>query len=140
MANKTDPWEQVRHLTLDQLITRVKLAGSNFELNGYTTPENYAFRFMLAIGKPGNQLAIELMKKLHDEFTERTRSMQADANPNLKRPEASALADAMRAQLDLWYSGKATRAEVESFIRFGNLTEEQAQKLGLTTMFGGTTA
>ncbi len=86
-----DPWEQIRHLTLDQIVTRVKLASSasslsNLQLNGYTTPEGYPFELVLFIGKPGNEAAMDLMKKLKAELMERARTVEAAANPNLRRP------------------------------------------------------
>jgi len=144
-ASSTDPWEAVRHLTLDQLITRVKLAGGalpNFQLHGYTTPEHFLFRLMLFIGKPGNEVAMELASKLTTDFTERARAMVAESNPNLKRPKPgsgknpSELADQMQAKLDAWYAGEMTRMEIESFVRFGNLTEEEKTKLNLITVGG----
>ena len=49
----------------------------------------------------------------------------------------SAIADKMKEMLDLWYSGQCTRLEVEQFIKYGNLTEEQKKTLGLITFGGG---
>ena len=51
----------------------------------------------------------------------------------------SDIADKMKEKLDLWYSGQITRLEVEQFIKYGNLTEEQKKTLGLIT-FGSSCA
>jgi hypothetical protein len=35
----SDPWDEIRHATLDQIVTAVKLRGSASMLRGLTTPE-----------------------------------------------------------------------------------------------------
>lgn len=51
-----------------------------------------------------------------------------------ERFNGSKLADAMKEKLDRWYAGELNMAEIELFIRYGNLTEEESAKLGLFTM------
>lgn len=54
-------WERIRHMTLDQIVTAVKLSGSAGKLHGFTTPEGYPFRLMVAVGVPGSERVIEIV-------------------------------------------------------------------------------
>lgn len=63
-----DAWEQIRHMTLDQIVTRVKLYGSGGQLHGFTTPEGWPFRLVVAVGGPGNERAIELCDELKEKM------------------------------------------------------------------------
>jgi hypothetical protein len=45
-----EDWERLRHMTVDQLVTATKLAGSSSSLSGTTTPEGYPFRIIVAVG------------------------------------------------------------------------------------------
>lgn len=82
----SDPWEAIRHLTIDQLVTQVKLAGSSFLLCGNTTPENWPFRMILVIGKPGNEGALLLIEKIREEFARRAPTHEA-TNPRNRSNE-----------------------------------------------------
>ena len=64
-----DPWETIRYMTMDQLVTYAKLNGSAFVLNGFTTPERWPFTIVIAIGAPGNEAVPELAKKFHAELS-----------------------------------------------------------------------
>lgn len=84
MTDAPDPWEQLRHLTLDQLVTQTKLSGSALTFNGHTTPENWPFAVVVAVGKPGNERAVEFAR----QFFLRIRAAGAPAherqNPNME--------------------------------------------------------
>lgn len=58
-----DAWERLRQLTLDQLVTFVKLNGSALLEEGFTTPEGWPFAVVVAVGKPGDERAVELAKE-----------------------------------------------------------------------------
>lgn len=45
----------------------------------------------------------------------------------------SPLADAMQEKLNRWYAGELPRMEIESFIRYGNLNDNERARLGLIT-------
>lgn len=60
----------LKTLTADQLITGVKLSGSSAVINGHTTPEKWPFVIIIAIGKPGNEGAMECAQ----EFTRKLAS------------------------------------------------------------------
>jgi hypothetical protein len=80
-----DAWEQIRHLTLDQLVTQTKLRNaSSALLNGFTTPEKWPFILVIAIGGPGNELAVDAAKTFHDTLKDRARWSYASANPDPK--------------------------------------------------------
>lgn len=59
----TDPWEAIRHATMDQLVTQAKLAGSALQLNGFTTPEGWPFVVVIAVAAAGNEKAVELAQE-----------------------------------------------------------------------------
>lgn len=65
----TDPWEQIRWVTLDSLVTQVKLQGSAAQVNGHTTPEGYPFTVVVAVAKPGNEKAVELANEFHQKMS-----------------------------------------------------------------------
>lgn len=83
MAGPEDPWERIRHLTVDQLITEVKLAGgSACALHGNTTPEGYPFAFFLAVGTTeGNMFAVDLVQRCEATLDARAGWAQKDSNP-----------------------------------------------------------
>lgn len=60
---KRDPWEDIRHATMDQLVTKAKLSGSGMALNGFTTPEGWPFTVLIAIGSPGNELGLDHVRE-----------------------------------------------------------------------------
>jgi hypothetical protein len=76
-----DPWEQVRFLTADQLVTWTKLNGSAFALNGNTTPEGWPFVVVIAVAKPGNERAVELAQEFHRKLTEAGAPVRRTENP-----------------------------------------------------------
>lgn len=78
---ESDPWEAIRHVTIDQVVTRVKLEGSAFQLYGHTKPEGWPFVVVVAIGKPGNERAVELAQKFHEGLTTAGASLRAAKNP-----------------------------------------------------------
>lgn len=79
MANN-DAWEQIRHLTLDQLVTQTKLMGASAaQLNGVTTPEKWPFVLVITIGGPGNELALDAAQAFHDMLRGRARWSYATA-------------------------------------------------------------
>lgn len=61
----SDPWEALRHLTVDQVVTQTKLSGSAMQFNGFTTPERWPFTMVVAVAKPGNEAAVDLAKEFH---------------------------------------------------------------------------
>lgn len=63
-----DPWEALRHRTLDQFVTAVKLSGSVGSVNGFTTPEGWPFVVVVAVAAPGNEAVIPLILKLHRDL------------------------------------------------------------------------
>lgn len=65
----------LKTMTADQLITGVKLSGSTAIIKGHTTPEKWPFVIIIAIGKPGNEGAMECAQ----EFTQKI----ATKAPNL---------------------------------------------------------
>lgn len=82
---KRAAWEKIRHLTLDQFVTQVKLThGSAFMLDGYTTPEGWPWVFVLAIARPGNEAAVELAKKFHDEMIARAKWNASGQHPDVR--------------------------------------------------------
>ncbi len=80
-----DPWEQVRHLTLDEIVTRTKLSkASAFQLNGFTTPEKFPFTLVVAIGStPGNKKAIELATEFKDKMIALAKWAHEAQNPKV---------------------------------------------------------
>jgi len=63
-----DAWEAIRFMTLDELVTRTKLAGSSAMLWGKTTPEGYPFVVVVAIGAPGNEQVIEFAREYNEKM------------------------------------------------------------------------
>jgi hypothetical protein len=65
-----DAWEQVRHLTLDEIVTRTKLSNASaFQLNGFTTPEKFPFTVVVALGATvSDKQAIELATEFKDKM------------------------------------------------------------------------
>lgn len=78
---KRDPWEDIRHATVDQLITKAKLSGSGFALNGHTTPEGWPFTVLLAVGSPGNELALEFAREACAKLAAAASGTQYRFNP-----------------------------------------------------------
>jgi hypothetical protein len=66
----TDPWERLRHMTIDQLVTATKLSGSVTQANGWTTPEGWPFMVMAVVAKPGNERVLELAGEFHQKVSE----------------------------------------------------------------------
>jgi hypothetical protein len=64
-AAMSDAWEALRWLTLDELVTKVKLAGSAACVHGATTPEGYPFVIVVAVAAPGNERAVELAREFN---------------------------------------------------------------------------
>lgn len=58
-----DAWEALRWLTLDELVSKVKLSGSAIGVDGTTTPEGWPFYVVVAVAAPGNERAVELAKE-----------------------------------------------------------------------------
>jgi hypothetical protein len=84
-AAPSDPWEAVRHLTLDQLVTRTKLSNASaLRLNGFTTPEKWPFVVVIAIGGPGNEAAIELANEFNAQMLARVKWSEERTNPSVK--------------------------------------------------------
>lgn len=61
---KDKPWERLRFVTIDQLVTGVKLSGNSAtSVFGNTTPEGYPFALLLAVGSTHDNLkGIEIIK------------------------------------------------------------------------------
>lgn len=78
-----DPWEAVRHMTLDQLVTYTKLNGSAFALRGFTTPEGYRFTILLAVGSPGNERGVNFITEVEKRFAREASWGTGATNPNL---------------------------------------------------------
>lgn len=80
----TDPWENVRFATMDQLITTTKMEGSCAGIHGYTTPECWPYFVVVAVGSPGNEKVIELAK----EFFQKVQAAEgSSANALQREPE-----------------------------------------------------
>ena len=67
-----DPWEQIRHMTVDQLVTQTKLGGSCLSLNGFTTPERHPLVVIVAVGKPGNEAVVQYAQEFHEKLNARS--------------------------------------------------------------------
>jgi hypothetical protein len=79
----TDAWDQVRFETFDELVTWVKLNGSCLQLNAYTTPEGWPVSVLIAVGKPGNERVIEIVKEAGLAIHQAGASVQAAVNDAL---------------------------------------------------------
>lgn len=66
-------WEQLRRMTLEELVMFVKLNGSAFLQNGVTFPEGYDFVVVVAVASPGNEAAMQFASEFHAKMTEATR-------------------------------------------------------------------
>lgn len=60
MSATEDPWEKLRHITLDQLVTSTKLQGSATTITGWTTPEGWPYVLAAVVVKPGNEAVLAL--------------------------------------------------------------------------------
>lgn len=76
-----DAWEQLRHLTLDQLVTYVKLNGSALLQDGQTTPEGWPFVLVVAVARPGNEKAVEYAREFAGKMTEAASWVKGGRNP-----------------------------------------------------------
>ena len=63
-----DPWESLRHMTLDQLVTQTKLGGSASGVQGHTTPEGYPFAIVVAVATPGNERVMDFAREFHEKM------------------------------------------------------------------------
>jgi hypothetical protein len=61
-------WEQLRRLTLDGAITAVKLNGSAALIDGFTKPEGWPYVVVVAVAKPGNEVAVELAREFSSKI------------------------------------------------------------------------
>lgn len=98
MTDPADPWERIRHRTVDELITEVKLVrGSGCTLFGNTTPEGWPFALFLGIGNSqSGELAISLVEQMDRELEEHARTWTERAhNPELSPPPDSGLTHQM---------------------------------------------
>lgn len=80
----SDVWEMIRHLTMDQLVTQTKLSGSALVLNGFTTPEKWPFTIVLAVAKPGNELAVQYAQEFFQRMATTGAPRRVQENPKLK--------------------------------------------------------
>lgn len=80
-----DSWEQLRHMTLDQLVTFVKLNGSALQQNGFTAPEGWPFIIVVAVASPGNELAVKLARKFSEDMTKAASWVKRGQNPKQHR-------------------------------------------------------
>lgn len=85
-AKTNDPWEQVRHLTLDEIVTRTKLSNASaLQLNGFTTPEKFPFTLVVAIGSsPSNEKAIALATEFKDKMVALAQWSRETQNPKVQ--------------------------------------------------------
>lgn len=58
----------LKTVTVDQFVTKVKLNGSSAIINGHTKPEGWPFAVVVAIGSPGNQMAVEMVRQLNEDL------------------------------------------------------------------------
>jgi len=65
---KPDAWEQISKMTINQLVTDTKLAGSAFGLLGFTTPEHWPFAIIVAVASTGNEAIIPLIQEFHEKL------------------------------------------------------------------------
>ena len=56
-------WERLRNVTLEQLVTHVKLNGGAAFINGKTPLEGFAFGIAVAVAVPGNEHALDELVK-----------------------------------------------------------------------------
>jgi predicted RNA-binding Zn-ribbon protein involved in translation (DUF1610 family) len=71
MANEFDPWEQMKRLTLDQLLTYVKKQGSAVRILG-RTEEGWPFAIVVGVGKPGNDRVMACVQEFDARMTAAT--------------------------------------------------------------------
>lgn len=64
----TPALEALRFLSLDEVITQVKLNGSAAEVMGVTTPEGWPFIIVVAVAKPGNEKALLFAKEFSEKM------------------------------------------------------------------------
>lgn len=78
-------WENVRFLTLDEIVTSIKLSGGSCaEVRANTTPEGYPAMIFVLVGTPGNERVIE-MGKVFKQTLEAATNWKAEAqNPVLE--------------------------------------------------------
>lgn len=53
----------LKNLTVEQLVTDMKLSGSASQVVGHTTPEGWPFIVVCAVAKPGNELAVQYARE-----------------------------------------------------------------------------
>jgi hypothetical protein len=53
----------LKTLSVEQLVTDTKLSGSAAQVVGHTTPEHWPFIVVVAVAKPGNELAVQYAKE-----------------------------------------------------------------------------
>lgn len=53
----------LKELTVEQLVTDTKLSGSATQTVGHTTPEGWPFIVVVAVAKPGNELAVQYARE-----------------------------------------------------------------------------
>jgi hypothetical protein len=69
----------LKTVSVDQLVTETKLAGSAQEIIGLTTPEGWPFVVIIAVAKPGNERAVEFAKEFHRKMVEAARWTEVKA-------------------------------------------------------------
>lgn len=80
-----DSWEQLRHMTLDQFLTFVKLNGSALLQDGHTTPEGWPFVIVVAVASPGNELALKYARDFAKNMTAAASWVKVGKNPKQPR-------------------------------------------------------
>lgn len=80
-----DSWEQLRHMTLDQLVTFVKLNGSALQQYGITAPEGWQFVIVVAVASPDNELAVKLARDFAKNMTAAASWVKVGKNPKQPR-------------------------------------------------------
>lgn len=63
----------LKQLTVEQLVTDTKLAGSAAQVVGHTTPEHWPFIVVVAVAKPGNELAVQYAREFAQKMQAVTR-------------------------------------------------------------------
>jgi hypothetical protein len=68
-----DDWD-LREVSLDDIVTATKVSGCSAMLRGFTTPEGWPFAVVVAIAKPGSEVAVQLA----EEFSAKLTALGAD--------------------------------------------------------------
>lgn len=78
MSDPAVPWDNIGEMTVDELVTGTKFAGSATAFYGNTTPEGWPFAIIIAVASPGNETVMELVADFHRKLASMTDTMRVD--------------------------------------------------------------